>query len=199
MSLFGTSPDDALTGNNPKPDQLFADEPGYAGKTGSSLLFADDLATADDDDNNINSKHSHEAGSSPWSGSVHRGRRAGRHELVKTLLPAKDVPDAYADAYDLLLDSGDGAASQGIGLAAVQQMLAGSGLSAPDQEKIVDLVMPSDRDSAIELDRARFNVLFALIGLAQEGEELSLDAVDDRRKSMYWIEGTEDECSPLWL
>ncbi|TKA66959.1 hypothetical protein B0A55_09033 [Friedmanniomyces simplex] len=46
-------------------------------------------------------------------------------------------------------------------------------------EKIWTIV--SSNGQTQELGRNEFNVLLALIGLAQEGEELSLDAVDERR------------------
>jgi sorting nexin-8 len=40
-----------------------------------------------------------------------------------------------------------------------------------------------DSDSSNGLGRGEFSVLLALVGLAQEGEDLTFDAVDDRRKS----------------
>lgn len=164
MSLFGTSPE-----NSPRPDSaqapkssLFADDPPAGTNPPSASLFADEGPGT----------------SASWS-----NKRAARHELVKTLLPATDVPETYIEAYDQVLSAGDGAASE-VGLTAVREILSGSGLSATDQDKIFSLVSSSgESDSATGLGRSEFNVLLALMGLAQEGEELTLDTVDDRRQS----------------
>lgn len=164
MSLFGTSPE-----NSPRPDSaqapkssLFADDPPAGTNPPSASLFADEGPGT----------------SASWS-----NKRAARHELVKTLLPATDVPKTYIEAYDQVLSAGDGAASE-VGLTAVREILSDSGLSATDQDKIFSLVSSSgESDSATGLGRSEFNVLLALMGLAQEGEELTLDTVDDRRQS----------------
>lgn len=86
------------------------------------------------------------------------------------------------DAYDLILNSGD-RVGPGVGLTSVREILSSSGLTASDQGKILNLVVSSHHESSGGLGRAEFNVLLALVGLAQEGEDLSFDAVDDRRKS----------------
>lgn len=101
---------------------------------------------------------------------------------MKTLLSDSDAPESYIDAYDLVLSAGDRVGA-GIGLTSVREILSGSGISASDQEKILNIVVSGDIDSANGLGRGEFNVLLALVGLAQEGEDLTLDAVDDRRKS----------------
>ena len=72
-------------------------------------------------------------------------------------------------------------------MTSVREILSGSGLSATDQERILNLVV-SDGESTnanIGVGRGEFNVLLALVGLAQEGEDLTYDAVDDRRKSRF--------------
>lgn len=167
MSLFGTSPEDPSAGNAAQRSKssLFADEPA----TGGSSLFADD----EGDDS-----------SSPWNIQNNTAKRTARRDLARTLLPATDVPESYVDAYDLILNSGDRVGS-GIGLTSVREILSSSGLTATDQSKILNLVSSGDHESFGGLGRAEFNVLLALVGLAQEGEELSFDAVDDRRKSMF--------------
>ncbi|KAJ5718397.1 hypothetical protein N7488_004043 [Penicillium malachiteum] len=166
MSLFGTSPDaeDSSTANPTlrSKSALFADE-----STGGSSLFADD----DGDDS-----------SSPWNQN-NTAKRTARRDLVRTLLPATDVPESYIDAYDLILNSGDRVGS-GVGLTSVREILSSSGLSASIQDKILNLVVSADHESSGGLGRAEFNVLLALVGLAQEGEDLSFDAVDDRRKKL---------------
>lgn len=167
MSLFGTSPDaeDSSTANPAlrSKSALFADE-----STGGSSLFADD----DVDES-----------SSPWNQN-NTAKRTARRDLVRTLLPATDVPESYIDAYDLILNSGDRVGS-GVGLTSVRDILSSSGLSASNQDKILNLVVSADHESSGGLGRAEFNVLLALVGLAQEGEDLSFDAVDDRRKSEW--------------
>lgn len=168
MSLFGTSPEDpsavSSTPAQKSKASLFADEP--AG--GSSSLFADD--TGDD--------------SSSWNPQNNTAKRTARRDLVRTLLPATDVPESYVDAYDLILNSGDRVGSV-VGLSSIREILSSSNLTASDQGKILNLVVSSDNETSGGLGRAEFNVLLALIGLAQEGEDLSFDAVDDHRKSKF--------------
>ncbi|KAJ6164773.1 hypothetical protein N7470_003445 [Penicillium chermesinum] len=151
MSLFGTSPDEPSAANSAhrSKSSLFADESG----TGSASLFADD----DADDS-----------SSPWRQS-NTARRTARRDPLRTLLPATDVPESYVDAYDLILNSGDGVGHR-------------------HQGKILNLVVSGDQDSPSGLGRAEFNVLLALVGLAQKGEDLSFDTVDDYRKNLPWPE-----------
>lgn len=70
----------------------------------------------------------------------------------------------------------------------MREVLAGSGLSASEQARILNLVVSGELDSGrtdIGVGRREFSVLLALVGLAQEGEELTFDAVDDRRKSEF--------------
>lgn len=168
MSLFGTSPEEpsAVSSTSKSKPSLFADEP--AG--GSSSLFADDTG---------------EDSSSYWNPQTNTAKRTARRDLVRTLLPATDVPESYVDSYDLILNSGDRVGS-GVGLTSIREILSSSDLTASDQGKIFNLVVSGDHESSGGLGRSEFNVLLALIGLAQEGEDLSFDAVDDHRKSQYW-------------
>ncbi|KAL4903293.1 hypothetical protein BDW74DRAFT_169166 [Aspergillus multicolor] len=170
MSLFGTSPDDSPAADSARRSKssLFADEPsfgtGSANFGGGSSLFADDDSLG-----------------SPWSNNT--GKRASKQQLVKTLLPDSDVPESYVDAYDLVLSAGERAGT-GVGLTTVRELLSGGGLSATYQAKILNLVLSGDTDRHNGLGRGEFNVLLALIGLAQEGEDLTFDMVDDRRKKL---------------
>lgn len=168
MSLFGTSPEEpsAVSSTSKSKSSLFADEPAGGG---SSSLFADDTG---------------EDSSSPWNPQTNTAKRTARRDLVRTLLPATDVPESYVDAYDLILNSGDRVGS-GVGLTSIREILSSSDLTASDQGKIFNLVISADHESSGGLGRPEFNVLLALIGLAQEGEDLSFDAVDDHRKSQY--------------
>ncbi|KAB8261566.1 hypothetical protein BDV32DRAFT_38043 [Aspergillus pseudonomiae] len=172
MSLFGTSPEDSSAGSSAhrSKSSLFADEPSLG--TGSNANLGSSSLFADDDD----------LGSgSPWNSNANK--RTARHKLVKTLLSDSDAPESYIDAYDLVLSTGDRVGA-GIGLTSVREILSGSGISASDQGKIFNIVVSGDIDSANGLGRGEFNVLLALVGLAQEGEDLTLDAVDDRRKKL---------------
>ncbi|CEJ58089.1 Putative Sorting nexin mvp1 [Penicillium brasilianum] len=167
MSLFGTSPEEPSTAasiQRPK-SSLFADE----SIGGSSSLFADD--TGDD------------SSSSPWNLQNNTAKRTARRDLVRTLLPVSDVPESYVDAYDLILNSGDRVGA-GVGLTSIRELLSSSGLSASDQGRILNLVVSGDHESSGGLGRGEFNVLLALIGLAQQGEDLSFDSVDDHRKRL---------------
>ncbi|KAL4892248.1 hypothetical protein BDV59DRAFT_193779 [Aspergillus ambiguus] len=171
MSLFGTSPEESSSmGHSAQRSKssLFADDPSLGGdgtgpNYGSSSLFADDDS------------------GSPWNSNANK--RTARHRLLKTLLADTEVPESYIDAYDLVLQVGDRVGS-GVGLTAVREILSSSGLSATDQAKILNLVVSGDIDGSGGLGRGEFNVLLALVGLAQEGEDLTLDAVDDRRKKL---------------
>lgn len=163
MSLFGTSPPEAAQpSSNANPKSLFGDDTATA-PTSNSSLFADNAGDA-----------------SPWS--MPTPKKAARRELVKNLLPATDVPESYIDSYDTVLDSKDRVGA-GIGLTGIKNILASSGLSAADQAKILNFVVPGGQESATGLGRSEFNVLLALIGLGQEGEEITLDGVDERRRS----------------
>ena len=165
MSLFGSSPDgpastDPVT--QPQSKSLFDDEQ-VPVSTANQSLFADNT----DDDKN-----------SPWG--LPTSKKPARGDLIRTLLPADEVPESYIDAFDTILDSRHRSGS-GISLEGVKAVLASSGVGSGEQEGILKLVTSSGNES--ELGRNEFNVLLALIGLGQEGEEVTLDSVDERRKS----------------
>ena len=107
-------------------------------------------------------------------------KRASKSDLIKTLLPASDVPESYTDAFDTLLDAGYKVEGGKVGMAGTKKLFEGSGVDATTQERILKLVT-GGQESA--MGRNEFNVLLALIGLSQETEEASLDSVDERRRS----------------
>jgi sorting nexin-8 len=160
MSLFGDSP----TGTPParSKQSLFDDD---APKGGGASLFADDAGSTAD---------------SPWSFPT--PKKAARGNLLKSLLPSSEVPDLYIDVCDKLLAM-EGSSS-GVGSNTVRGLLEESGIDTDAQQSILGTVLPDENK---ELGRNELNVLIALIGLAQEGEELTLDGVDERRKSEYEI------------
>jgi sorting nexin-8 len=157
MALFGSSPTETAPLNN---KSLFGDEP--ARTPAVSSLFADD------------------GGDSPWS--LPTPKKNARQNLVKNLLPATDVPETYVDAYDAVLNANE-RTGVGIGLVGVKRVLQSSNLSEQEQSKILNFVIPGGQESANGVGRSEFNVLLALIGLGQEGEDITLDGVDERRRS----------------
>ncbi|KAL2052166.1 hypothetical protein ABVK25_007608 [Lepraria finkii] len=165
MALFGSSLDDSSLSAAPTRDQkssLFDDEQPPSTKSGNSL-FDDEGVKRD----------------SPWS--MPTPKRVSKSELVKTLLPASDVPESYIDAFDTLVDSGYKVDGGKIGIAGVKKIFDGSSVYTSNQDKILKLVTGGQGNA---LGRNEFNVLLALIGLSQENEEASLDSVDERRKSL---------------
>ena len=166
MSLFGSSPIESSPANlstRPQSKSLFDDE-SVPTNVSNSSLFADE--------GNGNT-------TSPWG--LPTPKKAGRRELVKSLLPASDVPESYVDAFDTVLDSKERSGT-GVSLSAAKGILGSSRLSSAEQARILDLVV-SDSIESTGLGRSEFNVLLALIGLSQEDEEATLDGVDERKKS----------------
>ncbi len=157
MSLFGSSPTEAAPLNN---KSLFGEEAAPA--PSASSLFAED------------------GGDSPWS--MPTPKKNARQNLVKNLLPATDVPESYVDAYDAVLNTNE-RTGVGIGVAGVKRLVQSSNLSEQEQSKILNFVIPGGQEAANGVGRSEFNVLLALIGLGQEGEDITLDGVDERRRS----------------
>lgn len=100
-------------------------------------------------------------------------KKAGRAQLIRTLLPAGEVPEVYIDVYDRLVASGEDAS--------VERVLREAGLGGEARERIEGIFGGATER---ELGRGEVNVLLALVGLSQEGDEVSLDGVDERRRSM---------------
>ena len=163
MSLFGSSPDQsapqAPNAQADKRSSLFDDETPNTKASGG--LFND--GSADND--------------SPWG--MPPPKRQSRGDVVKTLLSASDVPESYVDAFDTLNASEHGAGAGKMSYSGVKAVLEGSRVAQSQQDRIARLL---SREGAT-IGRSEFNFLLALIGLAQEGDELSLDAVDERKKS----------------
>ncbi|KAF7197922.1 Sorting nexin mvp1 [Pseudocercospora fuligena] len=157
MSLFGDEDPPASRSTS----NLFDDEPSTPSKAkaGSSSLFAD--SSAND--------------SAGW-GFTPSKKGAGRGGLVRSLLADADVPDLYIDTFDTLQTAGNVKRDD------CERLLKDSGISSADQYKIWSIV--SSGGDIEQLGRNEFNVFLALIGLAKEGEELGLDAVDERRSKL---------------
>jgi sorting nexin-8 len=163
MSLFGSSPtEDSPALNSTGPARrggagLFDEEP--ASKPSNSL-FADD-----------------DSQDSPWDMPTPR-KQQSRADLIRSLLAGSDVPDSYIEVFDTVVRE-DGSGGQ-VTSGGIAKLFATARLGADAQARIMSLVAPSGGD--IKLGRNEFNVLLALVGLAQEGEIISLDSVDERRK-----------------
>jgi sorting nexin-8 len=156
MSLFG---EDDQPSRPKQSSSLFEDDPKPAG---SGLFDGGDDA-------------------SPWA--LPTPKKAARGSLVKSLLPASDVPDSYIDAFDSLLES-EGGGGTGISIDRIKKLLASSGLPSATQSKILEIVSQPGQDSS-GVERSEFNVLYALTGLAQEGDDVTLDSVDERKRSKW--------------
>ena len=164
MSLFGTSPDEsspAKPSSRPQSKSLFEDAARPISNASNSL-FADD---ANND--------------SPWS--IPTPKKAGRAELIRNLIPGASAPEPYIDAFDAIHESGD-SVSGNISSAGITKLLQNSGISGTEQTNLLRIIAPGGA-AAVGVDRNTFNVLLALIGLAQEGDEATLDGVDERKRS----------------
>lgn len=169
MSLFGD--DDSVPSAPVSKSRLslFDDEPSPTPGSKSSLFADDDSAP----------------GSSPWG--LPTPKKAARGDVIKNLLPASEVPDSYIDTFDDIIKAGDGLGGK-ISAAGATKILSSAKLGADEQSRIVSIVSSGGQLS--DLSRNEFNVFLALIGLAQEHEDITLDSVDERRRSqcIFWTE-----------
>ncbi|KAK5655321.1 hypothetical protein OQA88_5888 [Cercophora sp. LCS_1] len=169
MSLFGSSPPEEsapIRSDNfaDSRSSLFEDEPPMT-KSTTSALFADDDSVPD----------------SPWDLPTPR-KPNSRADVIRALLPPSDAPDSYIEAFDAVVHE-DGSGGR-ITSGGVARTLAAAKLGADDQARIMGILAPAGTGGGLALGRSEFNVLLALIGLAQEGESVSLDGVDERRRDL---------------
>ncbi|PMD46343.1 hypothetical protein L207DRAFT_561700 [Hyaloscypha variabilis F] len=163
MSLFGDEDSVPSAPASKSRLSLFDDEPSPALGSKSSLFADDDSAP----------------GSSPWG--LPTPKKAARGDVIKNLLPASDVPDSYIDIFDDLIKAGDGSGGK-ITAAGGTRILSAAKLGADEQSRIVSIISSGGQLS--DLSRNEFNVFLALIGLAQEHEDITLDSVDERRRNL---------------
>ncbi|ORY63486.1 uncharacterized protein BCR38DRAFT_344673 [Pseudomassariella vexata] len=170
MSLFGESPprDSPPRGNSAmaRPRNSLFDEDGAMARSTSDTLF---------DDNDAAGSGSH----SPWDIPTPR-RQQTRADLIRSLLAGVDVPESYVEAFDNAVRE-DGSAGK-VSSAGITKTLASAKLDADEQSLIMNIIAPGGQE--FDLNREAYNVLLALIGLAQEGEAVSLDGVDERRRNL---------------
>ena len=198
MSLFGTSPE----GNGPISHALFDDDDDVVNErrrsaaplSSSRVPFADKNAHDGNDydgDNHsalLDPSGEHSSSSSSHWGVIPERRTRSRAEVLASLLPVEETPTKYADAYHAALrDDSAGPRGKHVGAVGVAKMFAAAKLRPDQQTHIMNVLAVGDDDDgdsgAVALDEAAFGVLLALVGLAQEGEIVSLDGVDDRRRS----------------
>jgi sorting nexin-8 len=161
---------------------LFGDEsPAPASKSRLSLFDDDDASPAPGSKSSL-FDNDNAPGSSPWG--IPTPKKAARGDLIKSLLPASDVPDNYIDLFDNVVNGGDSVGGK-ISAAGVTRVLSAGRLGADEQSRIMSLISSSGQLS--DLSRNEFNVLLALIGLAQEHEDITLDGVDERRRSQCFF------------
>lgn len=157
------------------------DNPDESSPLPKSALFEDEPTSAKKSTSNLFDGGNDDSNPLPWS--LPTPKKGSREELLKSLLPSSDVPETYVEVFDGLLSSGYHARN-GTTLSGIRQLMADAKLIASDQKKIEDVVFPGGQERDGGIARGEFNVAMALIGLAQEGEDLSLDVVDERRRSM---------------
>lgn len=167
MSLFGSSPEESapvFDATSKSRNSLFDDEASEPGS--KSSLFADDDGPT----------------SSPWG--MPTPKKAARSELIRNLLDSASVPDSYVDTFDAILkiDGGGGKITP----AGITKVLSAGKLGADEQSRITNLITSGGQ--LTDLGRNEFNVLLALIGLAQENEDITLDGVDERRRSQCLLD-----------
>ena len=118
---------------------------------------------------------------SPWTMPAPR-KQQSRAEMVRNLLSGDEVPESYIETFETMRRE---TGKTGINSDGVYQVFASARLhESATQKRIMSLVAPDGLDGDdTYIGRDEFNVLLALVGLAQEGEVISLDGVDERRRS----------------
>lgn len=187
MSLFGTSPTEEHNEPSTPSRQTPRSRRGGGGGGGASTgggLFNDDSPSHKTSSNSLfDDGNTAGDNSSPWDMPTPR-KRQSRADMVRNLLPAADVPDSFIETFDAIVreDGSSGRATAG----GIAKLFANARLGPEAQTRIMSLVAPGG-GSDVSLGRNEFNVLLALVGLAQEGDIISLDGVDERRRSKFFV------------
>jgi len=157
MSLFGDSPPARSRSS------LFADEE-FESAPGS--LFED-------------------SGAGAWnSAGLPTTRRGAPTDISKTLLTKENanIPERYNFLYESFLEQFGSPDGNGITLDGVKQVLKEADADGYGvEDKILSILMKGGKQS---IGREEFYVLLALVGLEQQGEEVTIDGVDDSRRSI---------------
>ncbi|KAI1085578.1 hypothetical protein F5B20DRAFT_567527 [Whalleya microplaca] len=178
MSLFGTSPpNDSSSFDNTSTTAMsktsLFDDDGPMTRSTSDTLF---------NDADVGGGGSGSGAASPWDLPTPR-KQQSRADLLRALLDGVDVPELYIDAFDRAVrEESDGGGGSRVSSAGVARTLAAARLGADDQAQIMGMLAPGG--GHVDFGRNEFYVLLALVGLAQEGEAVSLDGVDERRRDL---------------
>jgi hypothetical protein len=167
MSLFGEPEADespSMHSSFARSRQSLFDEDSNNPSNSNSIFQDDDL---------------HGSGTaSPWDLPTPR-KQHSRADILRNLLPASDAPDSYIETFDSVVrEEGSGGKVTSGG---VMRVLAAAKTGADDQARIMGIIAPGGGEVA--LGRNEFNVFLGLVGLAQEHETISLDGIDERRRS----------------
>lgn len=124
-----------------------------------------------------------DSGPDPWAAGIPVPRRGADNDIVKNLLTAdnSNLPEEYVDYFDSLLAQ-YGTPDDMISAEGVGKILEEGGVDQNARERIWAVIMKGAKES---IHRDEVNVLLAMVGLAQEGDEISIDGVDDRRRSKF--------------
>ena len=193
MSLFGSTPPDHDGGeptmaSTPRRQTKARGGGGGCGGGGGGGLF-DEQSSSQRTSSSNGLFDDHDGGggggddSSPWDMPTPRRQRS-RADVIRNLLPPSDVPDTYIETFDAVLRDDDGGSGGRVTSGGVAKLFANARLGPEAQARIMSLVAPGD-GSDVSLGRNEFNVVLALVGLAQEGDIISLDGVDERRASKF--------------
>lgn len=109
--------------------------------------------------------------SSPWG--MPTPKKASTGSLISRLLAGANIPDQYIDVFDAVSQG------NGVDVGGMSRVMTSAKLGPDEQMTILEIMGKVGRN----LGRDEFNVFMALVGLAQEGDDLDLDGVDERRKS----------------
>ncbi|KAG5987103.1 hypothetical protein E4U54_005137 [Claviceps lovelessii] len=187
MSLFGTSPTErerdahpsSSLSSSPSPSPSSSPASRRQTKARGGGLFDDDLHKASSSSLFDDGHAAQDSASSPWDMPAPRSRRS-RRDMVRSLLPTSDVPDSYIEVFDAMNrdEGGHGRIRAG----AISKLFANAGLDGASQTHIMALLAPGVESDDVSLEQDEVNVLLAMVALGQEGEVVSLDAVDERRR-----------------
>lgn len=93
---------------------------------------------------------------------------------LNEVLQGTNIPDQYVDLFESWSVNGL------VSLSSFKELMMGAGLAEQVMETIVSIVLPPDSPSS-SLSRESFNVSLLLMAMAQKEEDLSIQAVDDRK------------------
>jgi sorting nexin-8 len=159
MSLFGDENDDTPSSPSHRratSKSLFSDNPQSTPRKATNSLFAD-AETHDDDDN--------------WGFTP--TRKAAR-VTARTLLAGADVPEQYDTIWQSLASH-----EEVVGRGDLKDILSEANVQSEATEAIFKVL-----GGGKEFGQGEFNVFLALVGLAQEREDVTLDGVDERKSRL---------------